>query len=158
MSHLGLFAKFWQPGQVKTRLASRLGKHKASQLYYAFLSHLLVRLGDCGDVRTIAYAPPDQKHEFARLTQDGLWGLVSQQGDDLGERMQHFFEWAMGGATSGRSERTKVVLIGSDTPQLDPSHVEQAFRALEDSEHRVGSEFGWRILFDRDGESLLACF
>ena len=74
MNHLGLFAKYWQPGQVKTRLAARIGSKKASQIYYAFLSHLLARLGECGDVRTIAFFPEDKQDEFVQLSPNGLWG------------------------------------------------------------------------------------
>ena len=148
LNHLGLFAKYWQPGQVKTRLGARIGPLKASQIYYAFLSHLLARLGKCGDVRTIAFFPEGKKDELARLSHSGLWGYVSQQGDDLGERMSHFFRWALRGTDRDRSERMKVVLIGSDTPHLTQSRIEQAFHALDESEIVLGpsSDGGYYLI------------
>ena len=148
MNHLGLFAKYWQPGQVKTRLAARIGPRQASGIYYAFLSHSLVQLGKCGDERTIAYDPVNREFEFARLTHNGVWGRVPQHGRDLGERMSHFFEWAFGVADLKSAERTKVVLIGSDTPQLAPLRIEQAFTALDDSQIVLGpsSDGGYYLI------------
>lgn len=148
MNHLGLFAKYWQPGKVKTRLAAQMGHSKAGQVYRAFLNHMLARLGECGDVRTIAYSPPEKKNEFVRLTSNANWGLVSQRGDDLGERMSNFFLWALDGAIAGRATRTRVVLIGSDTPQLSPARIEQAFAALDKAEIVLGpsSDGGYYLI------------
>ena len=148
MNHLGLFAKYWQPGQVKTRLAAGIGPQQASQIYYAFLCHLLEVLGGCGNVRTVSYCPDDKKDEFAHLTRQGSWGLVPQHGDDLGKRMGHFFAWALQRNNIHHSEKIKVVLIGSDTPHLTPVRVEQAFEALEQSPIVLGpsSDGGYYLI------------
>ena len=148
MNHLGLFAKYWQPGQVKTRLAAGIGPQKASRIYYVFLRHLLARLGGCGEVRTIGYCPANKKDEFAQLTRPGLWGLVPQHGDDLGERMRNFFAWALRNTDVDSSEKTNVVLIGSDTPHLTPAHIDRAFHLLEESQIVLGpsSDGGYYLI------------
>ena len=56
-THLALFAKFWRPGKVKTRLASKLGNELACQVYFELLSHLLNQLGQVADRRTVVFHP-----------------------------------------------------------------------------------------------------
>ena len=73
---------------------------------------------------------------------------VSQQGGNLGERMSHFFQWALHGADRVPAERTKVVLVGSDTPHLTQARIEQAFNVLEKSEVVLGpsSDGGYYLI------------
>ena len=119
----GLFAKYWRPGDVKTRLAATIGRHAASELYRCFVETLLRRFSEVGDVRVLAYSPPDRRDEFAALAGD-RWLLETQRGADLGERIRNYFDAAFAGGAE------RVVLIGSDSPDLSVELVEQAFHRL----------------------------
>ena len=130
MYELGIFAKHWQAGQVKTRLAASLGAERAAELYRVFVETLLVRQADCGDRRVLAFTPSDRRAEFARLVAErqlsGAWRLEPQAEGDLGVRMHHFFTTAFGAGA------TRVVLLGSDSPNLPKPFVEQAFGWLDE--------------------------
>jgi rSAM/selenodomain-associated transferase 1 len=123
MRHLGVFAKHWQPGAVKTRLAVAVGAQTASELYQGFLQTLLQRLGTVGDVRTIAYTPAERRTEFERLA-GTAWRIAPQSEGDLGRRLDDFFTAAF---AAGARE---VVVVGSDSPNLPVPLVDVAFARL----------------------------
>ena len=137
--HIALFAKFWRPGKVKTRLAVTLGNRVASQVYFQFLSHLLRQLEQAADRRTVVFQPEASRLEFSRLC-DGQWELEPQSDGDLGNKLNRFFSRALRRQTVGASEppNRKVVVIGSDCPRLNHARVEQAFEALDRQKVVVG--------------------
>ena len=125
MRQFGMFAKYWEPGRVKTRLAASLGDVAASEVYYAFLECLVERFASVGDRRVLVYAPADCEHHFAQLAGD-QFQLQPQSPGDLGARMQSYFEQAQ------RAGMQRVVVVGSDSPSLPASYVEQAFERLQE--------------------------
>jgi len=125
MTELGLFAKHWTPGEVKTRLAKDIGAAAAAQLHWAFLATLLRRLRRCGDRRVLVYSPADCERDFADLAGES-WTCLPQADGDLGERLAAYFEQAL-----ARGAR-RVVLIGADSPNLPLAYLRQSFRLLED--------------------------
>lgn len=121
MSYLGIFAKFWQPGRVKTRLAKSLGEETASRVYRACAECVVQRFSATADRRGIWYAPPESESAFATLAGDA-YEVHPQAEGDLGVRMEDFFRRSL---TSH-----PAVLVGSDSPNLPHELVEQAFAAL----------------------------
>ncbi len=121
---LGLFAKYWQPGQVKTRLANGIGTERAAAAYFQFVSTLLERLSDCGEQRWLAYTPHERASQFEGLLPDD-WEMEPQAAGDLGLRMKAFFEHRF--AEGCR----RVVLLGSDSPNVPLEYVRQAFDRLQ---------------------------
>ncbi len=126
MNLLGMLAKFWSPGAVKTRLARSIGAVDASRLYYQFLDHLLHRLADRGDRRILAFTPAAQRPRFAQVA-PAAWELACQAEGDLGQRMEAFF------STHVRSAGDRVVLIGTDSPTLPCPVIDEAFAALREA-------------------------
>jgi rSAM/selenodomain-associated transferase 1 len=128
---LGLFAKWPRPGRVKTRLAAATSPDWAAAVAAAFLADLLDRLADVPARRVLAYAPPEDGREFARLTA-GRYDLLPQADGDLGRRLASFFAGQLaGGARS-------VVVLGTDSPTLPPAYVERAFAELERADVVLG--------------------
>ncbi len=128
---LGLFAKWPQPGQVKTRLAADTSPAWAAQVAEAFLGDTVDRLATVPPRRLLVYTPRDAEAAFARLV-DGRFDLVPQVAGDLGQRMAAFLtEQVQAGAGP-------VVLLGTDSPSLPPAYVEQAFAALEQADVVLG--------------------
>ncbi|HUS38748.1 MAG: TIGR04282 family arsenosugar biosynthesis glycosyltransferase [Pirellulales bacterium] len=128
MSRLGIFAKYWQAGEVKTRLATAIGAREAAEIYHAFLTTILRRFSDLplSDLplnRVVAYSPTDRRAEFAQLV-DEPWELRPQVDGDLGSRMRDFFDASFDAGCD------LVVLIGSDSPTLPASRITEAFNAL----------------------------
>lgn len=136
-NHLGLFAKFWQPGRVKTRLAVSIGDQKACDLYFAFLNHLIRKLQAVGTDRRLVYSPPERETGFQKITPES-WGLYPQSGGCLGTRMQSFFFDQFELAKRHEDLVSKVVIIGADCPQIKPATVEQAFADLDESPVVIG--------------------
>jgi len=125
MHVLGMFARYPEPGRVKTRLAERLGAHAAADIYRAFLGDLARRLRHCADRRVLCYTPADAlaRQYFAALGA-GDFELWSQPDGELGQRMFAFF-------TEYLQAEARVVLIGSDAPTLPRETLKQAFSALD---------------------------
>ena len=125
MQVLGMFARYPEPGRVKTRLAERLGAHAAADIYRAFLADLARRLRQCADRRVLCYTPADARAgEYFRSLGAGDFELWSQPDGELGQRMLAFF-------TDFSQAGNRVILIGSDAPPLPRRILEQAFSALD---------------------------
>ena len=132
MKQLAIFAKYWEPGQVKTRLAAAIGHGEASRLYQAFLTTLLQRFAESAEQAVLVYTPPERRAEFAMIAGEA-WELRPQGEGDLGQRMARYFGAAF------RAGANRVVLIGSDSPHVPSEYVAQAFDALNESPVVLGS-------------------
>jgi rSAM/selenodomain-associated transferase 1 len=119
-----MFAKLWQSGQVKTRLARDIGPAAAAATYRAFVQTLVARFAGITSRQLLCYSPPTAAEAFARMPL-GDWELAPQASGDLGQRMQHYFQAAL----DGGYERT--LLIGSDSPDLPVKYVAEALEALQ---------------------------
>jgi len=117
---VAIFAKTPLPGQVKTRLAPRLSPEQGADLYRCMLLDTLARVRTLG-IDTFLFFEGDQA--FFREAAPGL-PLLAQQGDGLGERLEHAFStlYALGYPLR--------VVIGSDAPDLPLSYLEDAFHRL----------------------------
>jgi rSAM/selenodomain-associated transferase 1 len=126
---LGIFGKQPVPGQVKTRLAAGLGDDTAAAIHEAMLFDTLETWSSeailtAGGRRVLVYAPADAGPWFdARVPES--FALQLQVEGDLGTRMREFF------AGEFEDGASRVVLIGSDSPTLDPTLVITAFLCLE---------------------------
>ena len=131
MDHLGMFAKFWAPGKVKTRLAATIGEVKAAEVYRAMLDYLVDSLSTVGDQRTIAFTPLHKLSEFSSVTASAkeAWALIPQSDGSLGDRMTHFFE-SLFSAEAEKASDLNVILIGSDCPTISPALLGEAFELL----------------------------
>jgi rSAM/selenodomain-associated transferase 1 len=150
---LGVFAKAPRLGNVKSRLAATIGHEQAARLYDAFLRDLRMRLTAVDASRVLVFAEPDDRAYFAALCGD-QFELQCQAGGDLGERMSHFF--------AGQFDRgaCKVVLIGSDSPDLPVHRISQAFQQLDDSDVVLGpcDDGGYYLIgMRRLVDGLLSC-
>ena len=134
---LGIFAKQPTPGQVKTRLAERYGPETAAAIHEAMLFDSLDLWGsgrflDASQARLVLVYQPEDAGPWFDQRVAANWALQPQTSGDLGQRMRSFFE---GELAEGAS---KVVLIGSDSPTLDPSIVISAFLCLEARDAALG--------------------
>lgn len=128
-NHLIIFVKNKIPGKTKTRLAAGIGPQKAMEVYELLLqhTHLTTRCLPCK--KTVYFS---EELEQNGVWNDGNFSLAVQQGKGLGERMQHAFDqqFAQG------AER--VCIIGSDTFEINPVLIQQAFQILETKDVVMG--------------------
>jgi len=120
-----VFCKAPLAGQVKTRLAPRLGAIKAARCHEALALHTLQRCTRQALCPVELWCAPDIGHPFFRHCQENFpLSLHRQQGTDLGERMAHAL------TTTLRKHRA-AILIGTDCPLLDSSRLRQACEILQ---------------------------
>jgi hypothetical protein len=127
---LVVFARYPEPGRVKTRLARVLGDAPAAELHAAFVVDLRERFAAAPFAVRWAVAPPDTG--FAARFAIPPGETFVQDGDDLGARMHATFERAHADGFA------RCVLIGSDMPQLALATVERAFAALDAADLVLG--------------------
>lgn len=129
---LVVLARAPELGRVKTRLAREIGEAAALQAYRELGTAVLGavgRLGDCDLV--VAYTPADRKGPV-RAWLGPAPGYEPQREGDLGARML--------GAIASRfaAGAAKVLVIGTDCPDLDPELLEAAFAQLDRSDAVLG--------------------
>lgn len=114
-----LFARFPEPGKVKTRLAAAIGAEQAAELHGLFVLDLFRRLSAAGFSVTLCHTPASRGPDFARMLPGA--GLAAQEGRDLGERMAQAFREAF-----ARGARAALCL-GSDLPDIPLDALAEAF-------------------------------
>src|SRR5688572_8583055 len=123
---LAVFAKHSQPGKVKTRLVPTIGAEKAAEVHQALLAATLARLQGLAASCELVFTPPHEEAAFRAIAGD--WRLRPQAPGDLGQRMRAFFDGIL-------QIGERVVLVGSDSPDLPRNFINEAFAAL--AEHDV---------------------
>jgi len=121
------FARAPVPGAVKTRLIPRLGPAGACDLH----RELVVRT--CRTLLDARLGPVELWVEgdtgdtlFRRCRSLGVAAVRPQAGADLGQRMYHALR-------EGLTRHARVLLVGSDCPDLDRHYLASAVGALDTS-------------------------
>lgn len=114
---LAVFARYPEPGKVKTRIARRLGGERACRIYKGMLERLLARHRGRSYDLVVFLTPPEKAASFSR---ENRVLTLDQQGEDLGERMADAFRRLL-------RKYEGVAVAGSDVPGLTPARVEEAF-------------------------------
>lgn len=131
--HLIIYAKRPLPNHAKTRLGHAIGEENAAGIYarvlYAYLQDLLTN--DLGDVEIeLCVTTPKAVDFFIDAFPEVT--VRSQICGDLGQRIAYSFQKAFAQGAD------RVVLTGSDIPDLDHRRVQAAFAALEDTPVVIG--------------------
>ncbi len=125
-SLLIVFVKNIRPGKVKTRLAKSIGDEKACQVY----KHL-VKITESVTNQIVV----DKRIYFSDMVVENKWEgseKFIQEGEHLGEKMEAAFEK---GFIDGYS---KIVLIGSDLPDISVQLIQQGLNELTNNEVVLG--------------------
>ena len=130
---LGIFAKYWEPGKVKTRLASSIGDTKAARVYEAFVAATIARLSAIECQRVLAFSPVNENVQQAfELAELGNWSLVPQADGHLGERMTAYFDQQF------QAGHERVVLLGTDSPNVPLVEVQESLEHLKSCDVVLG--------------------
>ena len=127
-NHLLIFMRSPVLGEVKTRLAAETGDEEALLLYLTLVKHTLEVAAtiNCerflcveGDLKGFAYA-------------ENTFMFLKQSGSELGERMKNAF------ARSFNNGALKVIIIGTDSAEIEATHINKAFELLDSVDAVVG--------------------
>jgi rSAM/selenodomain-associated transferase 1 len=138
---VGIMAKYWQSGKVKTRLGTSVGMDRSACLHKLFVRHLLCELGQScaemgspgegqgrleqGRLHSPTQAPNDWKCQWVASPPDQLavcrnqlsdWDLddvetVCQGDGNLGDRMQRWFGHQLNASPDPKSQPSKRAIL-----------------------------------------------
>jgi len=140
-----VFVKFPEAGKVKTRLSKEINEDKAAQLYELFVNDTFVLLDKFNANVRVCFSPKEKEEEITKWL--GSQHLEAQEGDSLGERLDNAFVKAFNDGDE------RVLVIGSDSPDLPKEILETAFKALEHDDMVIGpaEDGGYYLLgFNKD--------
>ena len=128
------FVKNPERGKVKSRLAATIGGDSAVRLYKNLVVKMLSTLKEGTFPLYICFFPKSAQ----KPTKNWLgteYRYIPQNGKDLGERMRNGFIEAF------EMGFKRVVLIGSDIPDLPLEFIEEAFITLNKNDVVIGPAF-----------------
>ncbi len=124
---IAVFVKTPGLSPVKTRLAKTIGKDKALEFYMLCLEAVQETLGafGCSPVWAVG------EKEGLNYVRWKDWERAYTGDGNLGKRQNHIY-------STLRQNHEKVMLLGTDSPQLTPVHLEEAFAQLETHDFVIG--------------------
>lgn len=128
------FVKYPEKGKVKSRLAAVIGDDSAVSLYKNLVAQMLSTLKEGTFPLYICFFPKNAQKPIKNWL-GREYRYIPQNGKDLGERMRNGF---IGGFAMGYK---RVVLIGSDIPDLPMKYIEEAFKSLKEMDAVIGPAF-----------------
>lgn len=128
--HLVIFVRAPRPGTVKTRIGAELGDPAALRIYRRLLDVLAARLAPLPSAEW--RVTPDEALEEIRPWLQAGWRAVPQGKGDLTARLIRAFGEAF--AAGAR----RVVVIGSDCPEITAEDIRDAWRLLEEHDVVLG--------------------
>lgn len=136
------FARFPEPGVVKTRLARTLGAEAACAAHEELMAMTARTLlaASLGPVELWLDSWRGDHALLADIIARGAQGPFVQRGEDLGARMYNAL-------ADGRRRASAVLLVGSDAPTLDEAYLAEAAAALRSHDLVLGpAEDGGYVL------------
>jgi rSAM/selenodomain-associated transferase 1 len=124
-----VFVRNPELGKVKTRLAKTIGDSNALTVYTILLQHTESVLNAISGDKVVYYS---EEVQHSDLWCETVYQKKLQKGADLGARMEDAFE------TAFKNSYENVVIVGSDLYDLNPTHIEDALKALEHHDVVIG--------------------
>jgi rSAM/selenodomain-associated transferase 1 len=121
-----LFARDPILGQVKTRLSSSFDDETILRLYTCFVEDSLEKIRQVDNADCFVGISPSNLSGFFNGIEDSDTRSFIQQGKDLGDKMRQAF------VDRFSDGYKKVVIIGSDSPSLPVSYINQALNSDKD--------------------------
>jgi len=139
------FIKSPEKGKVKSRLAAVIGDELAVKLSKEFATQMLSTLQK-GDFSFHVYFYPKGALSTLKEWLGDQYPYIPQKGKNLGERMRNSFMEAFDMGFK------RVVLIGSDIPDLPLEFIQEAFTSLDEKDAVIGPAYdgGYYLIGFRD--------
>ncbi len=124
-----IFQKNAELGKVKTRLAASVGDHQALEIYKTLIYHTYLQIQSI-DAEKLVYFSEYVEPDFKK--NENLIHFFIQSKGDLGEKMSNAFR------NQFEKGFDKLLIIGTDCPEITSEIVDKAFLHLENSEVVIG--------------------
>lgn len=123
---LVIFAKYPEPGKVKTRLGRAIGDANAAELYRAFLLDLAARFtaASVRDGYDLLWAAAPGEGDLAEIVGKDV-PIFAQRGESLGDRLY------LAAEEMRQEGYRRMIVMGSDTPHQPAAYVCDAFALLQ---------------------------
>jgi len=131
LPRLCIFARVPRHGQVKTRLATRLGDEAALAAHITLVEDTLRRLARVPGVVSELWLDDQPDGVCRRWAEDFDLPIRRQAGGDLGERMH-------GALLAGLATASGAMVVGTDCPLFDQGYVTAAVAALTSADVVLG--------------------
>ncbi len=131
-----IFSKYPQYGKVKTRLAATIGNEKAIKFYNVCAKHLFDAAAALnGDTEIFLYFYPQNELKKIKEWVSKDFNYLPQSNGDLGTKMNRSFNEAFAKGME------KVVIVGTDIPDVDSELLKKAFDELERHDVVIGPTY-----------------
>lgn len=128
-----IFAKYPKNGNVKTRLAKTLGENVATKFYISCASHVFKEsLKLKRTAVPFLFFPDQEQSDELKNWAGGKFIYKIQNGADLGQRMSNAF------AEVFKNSFEKVLIIGTDIPDLSSALINKALSELNKNDIVIG--------------------
>lgn len=135
MNALILLTRIPIPGKTKTRLMDILSGNECADLHRAFLMDLMTTFKQLKDIDIfITYTPDNSLHILEGIVPNHI-KTFPQLGEDLGDKMDN----AIKEVCSKGYE--KVILIGSDIPDIKSEDIRTSFQILDNHDVVLGPTY-----------------
>ena len=136
-----IFTKAPVLGEVKTRLQPDYSPEQSLELHKKLVVNTLTSVSHSAEFDIDLCCTPNRQHLFFLDCEKRFpIQLNDQLGDDLGERMAFAFSSAL-------QLYEKVIVIGTDCPEIDEQYIKDALNALDDFDSVIGpAEDGGYVL------------
>jgi len=128
------FVKYPEKGRVKRRLSADLDEAITVELYKNFILDLLSTLEKFGVEFRICFYPHNSQEKFMEWL-GTQYSYIPQIGKDLGQRMKNSFIQTFAEGFH------RVIIIGSDSPDLPGALIKKGFLSLKTHHAVVGPSF-----------------
>ncbi len=129
-----IFCRFPYEGKVKTRLAGAAGRKAAAECYRLCAEHVFDECRKLNPGNTVCYIFYSEKGDENKIRNWAGAGFefFPQDGYDLGAKMAGALQKVFGKNTG------KVILIGTDIPDISAEILKGAFKKLDDADLVIG--------------------
>ncbi|MCK5088106.1 MAG: TIGR04282 family arsenosugar biosynthesis glycosyltransferase [Melioribacteraceae bacterium] len=127
-----VFARYPVEGKVKTRLASTIGARSAANIYKKIAKNVINEIKSVPNSNKYIFYSEEKENGLIKKWLGKRFYYAHQNGDDLGERMQNAFRIVFGHSPN------KVIIVGTDTPDLSADVINNAIDVLDKSDIVIG--------------------
>ncbi len=128
-----IFARYPEPGKVKTRLASSIGKEKAAMLYKQWAEKIFFESEQAKLIshRYLFYTERRDSRKIKKWVRNGFL-FHAQRGNQLGDRMKAAFQKVF------NDKIQKALIVGTDSPDLTGELIDSAVKKLDECDIVIG--------------------
>jgi rSAM/selenodomain-associated transferase 1 len=127
-----IFLRYPQNGKVKSRLAKTTSSEFALDFYKSCAENIIRQVKSIPKINHFAFYSDKAAKDKITKWLGGKLFFSPQEGNDLGDKMKNAFEKVF---STGAE---KVIIIGTDVPDLSKEIIQNAFKSLDNSDVVIG--------------------